>query len=232
MKPTQNSLPIRQMLLVLAIFILIQPAYGQKYNVKIKLIHGEVVESQLINATEEGIILENLNRFAMGARVWISHGNPKVTTIGTVKAVTDSTVTLSLKKAPFEKLIYRQMMNGFGFASWNKVVAYQQEFISWQRLETIRIRKRGSVAKGLIVGGIVFPAVLYGITYQGTSPTPDCKYFVFCTTQKSNAIAAAFFGVLIGAPIGAAIGASRKKHVINGDHEKFKTFVASLNLEK
>lgn len=230
MKPMQNSLPIRQMLLVLAIFILIQPAYGQKYNVKIKLIHGEVVESQLINATEEGIILENLNRFAMGARVWISHGNPKVTTIGTVKAVTDSTVTLSLKKAPFEKLIYRQMMNGFGFASWNKVVAYQQEFISWQRLETIRIRKRGSVAKGLIVGGIVFPAVIYGITYHGTSPDLNC--FLFCTTKESNAIAAAVLGVLIGAPIGAAIGASRKKHVINGDHEKFKTFVASLNLEK
>jgi hypothetical protein len=99
--------------------------------------------------------------------------------------------------------------------------------IAYQNLSEIKIRRKGSVGRGILIGaisGMVLGGVVGLATYQ--KPTTYCQDNPFCITMDFgpgyNALAGASVGSVFGAAIGGIIGALAKKtFVIGGNRNKF-----------
>jgi len=106
--------------------------------------------------------------------------------------------------------------------------------ICYQNLSELKIHRKGSVGRGILIGGLtgmMVGGVAGLISYK--KPSAYCENTSLCVTWDFgpgyNAAAGASVGTLVGAAIGGIIGAlAKKKFIIGGNRNKFAHMKASV----
>lgn len=219
-----------QTILLAIVVISFYQVDGQKFDLKrvdVEL-NDRVISGQMIEATQDSMVMIDKNKPAIGCRVLIRYHGSGVTTVGTIKRISDSTLVITAKQAPYEQIIHFRQVKGVKvkiYPSTVDVKNFQRTPISFTQVRSISIRRKGAPVLGLLVGGIAGAAVGYGLAY---SSTPSDIFL----GPEVYAAGGAVLGFLLGAPIGAAIGFSKQTRPINGDHKKFKELMMKVRLIK
>ncbi|WP_178990195.1 hypothetical protein [Winogradskyella schleiferi] len=128
-------------------------------------------------------------------KVWVNTDTEKVK--GFFYAVDETGITLSkTKKIDLETLL----------------------FVPAEKINIIKIRKRGSVAKASLVGGLAGAALGYVIGLSGG----DDDTGWFSLTKEEKATAGGIVACIPSGIIGALIGSSRKKITIDYKMDNYK----------
>lgn len=108
-------------------------------------------------------------------------------------------------------------------------------------IETLAVRRSNSVRKGIAIGAVLggLTGLIIGIATQKEPEEPDPNNpITYPSVVASNEInklqplGGFFVGATGGALLGAAIGSSRKKFNIRGDHTEFKKFTTHIEKRK
>lgn len=235
------------LLLLVTFFTSFYRVNGQKYNLKhvvVELTNGQMVSGQLERATQNSLVMLDENKLAVGCRVMVKYNYSGVTVFGDIKGINDSELIISTNQAPYERVIYIKQVLEVKVKSYPSTVdikSLQRTLIGFSEIKQVRIRKRGSVGLGVLIGGAAGAAFAYGIGSltpdsgnTGMSSGQSSQSNVFGSPLKIEDYGAteAVFGFVLGAPIGGAIGGSKKSFPIGGDNNKFSEFVKRLNLKE
>ncbi len=83
-------------------------------------------------------------------------------------------------------------------------------------IKNIRVRKKGTIRTGFIVGAIVGSFIGYEVGYSSV----ECGSAVFCFPELAG-INGAIVGSLVGGLAGVAVGGIQKKFIVQGNQQLF-----------
>ena len=139
---------------------------------------------------------------------WLIPLSGSIKARGFISSVTDSSISLvAVKKAAKDSLTTEVMI--FNYAD----------------IKLIKVRKKNSIGNGALAGSLVglFIGGVLGLA-QG-SDDPDA---LLSSTAGEKAIAIGIPFAIVGSGVGAWIGSSRKKMIINGSQENFRKYQRRL----
>lgn len=236
--PTRQF-PIRNLTekLVLLVFMLImllilagQSALAQrgpKYNLKrvdVRLMNGRMIRGELKAITTDSIIIFDKNKPIVGSEVYMTFANSSIGMSGTIKSVTETTLLIETKVAPYERLVQRSQIRRLRVKSYpSEAEANSIKGVSfgYPEIDFVAAHRVGSGGLGALAGGVL--GGLLG-SAMGYAATPESSFM----DKDVGATGGAVFGVILGLPMGAAIGSSNRKIRIGGDREKFTAFRMKL----
>lgn len=137
------------------------------------------------------------------------------TTIGYIMNFSDSSVIVSASPIKFNPL-------STGSVSGSSEISYQS-------ISNMKIRRKGSVGRGALIGGLsgMAAGVISGFIagddkIKPVSEDPWQISAILASSAGDKALAFGLLGLVSGGVIGAIIGAiSNKKYTINGNKDKF-----------
>jgi len=97
---------------------------------------------------------------------------------------------------------------------------YSVNAIDPRNIKKIKIRRKGKVGRGILIGAVTGIGVGAILGYSEKDQ--------FFHTKESNAAAYGVTLGLLGVPIGASISSGKKRFVINGDIEKYREHLKTL----
>ncbi len=133
---------------------------------------------------------------------------------GYLVALTDSAVNISSKPGKG---------NRYGSES-SPVVSF-----NYNKIKKVTLKRKGSAARGLLIGAASGALVGALAGYMGGDDTPNGRFFCLCFTAAEKARMGAVGYGSLGAGIGAAIGEGiHKTFIINGDKQIFDSLKSTL----
>ncbi|HYJ39110.1 MAG TPA: hypothetical protein VEV87_10855 [Chitinophagaceae bacterium] len=102
--------------------------------------------------------------------------------------------------------------------------------ISYQNLSEVSIKRKGSVGRGILIGGLSGMFLGGVIGYISYKPT-NCQDAIICFDfgPGTDAAAGASLGTVAGAAIGGIVGAlAKKRFIIGGKRDKFQQMKESV----
>ena len=112
----------------------------------------------------------------------------------------------------------------------HSIASSNMNIIPYQNLTEVSIKRKGSVGKGILIGGLsgmVLGGIIGYISYKPT----NCEGALICFDfgPGTDAAAGASVGTLAGAAIGGIVGAlAKKRFIIGGKKEKFQQMKTSV----
>lgn len=203
-------------------------AINSKYNlrkVSIKLMDGRVIHGTLTNITRDslalqtkGVLLPERNRIEPGMVIEVHFRASDKTATCDVREVTPEWLVLTKHGesegfrcawSDLEILAIKKFGSGDG-----RLNQIHQRWFPATSIRHIALHKKGSGGVGAIVGLGVGALLGYTIGLASSSQSGG-----FLSKEVAAAGTAVFFGI-IAMPLGAAVGSSNKKMMIEGDQEK------------
>ena len=96
--------------------------------------------------------------------------------------------------------------------------------IEANKIEIIKIRKKGKVGKGALIGGL--SGLGFGVLIGFAAGDDDPGWF--STTKEEKAIGGGIAFGLLGTGVGALTGTSKKKIIINGNIKNYKSQLTTI----
>jgi hypothetical protein len=111
-----------------------------------------------------------------------------------------------------------------------RMVNTNLEKFDYRKIDEIKIHRKGSVGKGVLIGsiaGMITGAIISAATYK--EPVPGEWNTLFQFSKGETIFAGALFGAMVGAGTGAIIGAvSSRTYLINGNWENLEEMKMNL----
>ena len=227
----------------------------RKYDLShtgVELKSGMKLEGELIDAKGDSMVLLVKNKLVIGSQVRIQLIHPRNYMVGTVVALTDTTIEIRSDNESSPLIAYwKNVVSIYNPPMLNQPA--QRTCIKVSEINMIRVRKQGALVTGAVVGSIIGGVLGVIIGQALYSPPPPRAPVVFSSPPNSlpqagfQAIAqigpldfskekatfeGALVGIVAGGAIGAGIGSNREKIKINGDQQSFEKLMARISMPR